>query len=344
VPAGLEAGSDATGSFELAAAATAQREGTAHEHDLEAGVPDRLPEAELRRLSTIDARQAAVGIAAEWAMIAAAVAIGVLLPHPLVIAVAIAFIGGRQHALTVIAHDASHYRLFRRRVTNDLLGNLLLAWPMFISVEGFRHFHSRHHRHLNTDKDGNRELWQTHGADGEPTWEWTFPKTLAGLLGVLLFRGAFVTGVLWILRGFIGGFFVGTPIWMAALRAVYFAAIGAALTQFDCWREFLLFWVTPYCTWHLMIQYLRLICEHSAITSIDARYAETRTTIPGLLGRLFILPRNIGYHIEHHWYPSVPFYRLPDLHRALMENPNYRRHARISHSILGSLRECVASR
>jgi len=45
--------------------------------------------------------------------------------------------------------------------------------------------------------------------------------------------------------------------------------------------------------------------------------------------------------LEHHWYPSVPFYRLPELHQALMERQGFREHAVVRHSVLTSLSECV---
>jgi len=91
-----------------------------------------------------------------------------------------------------------------------------------------------------------------------------------------------------------------------------------------------------------VIQYARIICEHSAVESDDEEYGITRTTIPTLIESIFILPCNVGYHIEHHWYPSVPFYRLPDLHRELMAREGFRRHAVVRRSILASLGECVA--
>ena len=74
----------------------------------------------------------------------------------------------------------------------------------------------------------------------------------------------------------------------------------------------------------------------------EEEYAITRTTIPTWLESIFILPCNIGYHIEHHWYPSVPFYRLPELHARLLELPRFRDNADISHSILHSLNQVTA--
>ncbi|NBP86706.1 MAG: hypothetical protein EBU54_16580 [Mycobacteriaceae bacterium] len=101
------------------------------------------------------------------------------------------------------------------------------------------------------------------------------------------------------------------------------------------------YWVVPYCTWHIVAQYMRLICEHSAVRSEVPAYAQTRSTIPGWLGRCFVLPRNIGYHLEHHWYPSVPFYRLPELHARLAALPGFRAHACCSRSLFESLRQCT---
>jgi fatty acid desaturase len=127
------------------------------------------------------------------------------------------------------------------------------------------------------------------------------------------------------------------------VRLVGWAAALAALGQYGLWLEFAIYWVLPYCTWHAAAQYIRLVCEHSAVRSEDPRYAQTRSTVPGPLARFFILPRNIGYHIEHHWYPSVPFYRLPALHARLTDRPEFRAHAQCTRSILASLRQCLTT-
>ena len=128
------------------------------------------------------------------------------------------------------------------------------------------------------------------------------------------------------------------------VRVLLWAAVFAALTATSTWSVFLLYWVVPYCTWHVAVQYVRLVCEHSAVRSDDPRYGHTRSTIPGPIGRLFVLPRHIGYHLAHHWYPSVPFYRLPELHALLAERPGFRAHARCSRSVPASLRECTTPR
>ena len=151
---------------------------------------------------------------------------------------------------------------------------------------------------------------------------------------VLLRRALFLTGMLWIVRGLVGASFIPSPHWMIAARITFYGSVAGALTIFGAWYAFLLYWIVPYCTWHIAAQYTRLICEHSAVENDEEEYAITRTTIPTRLESILVLPRNVGYHLEHHWYPSVPWYRLPALHEALMEREGFREHAVVRRSVL----------
>lgn len=308
-----------------------------HPHDYAGNVPDRLPAATIRELSQLAPGRALLAVASEWLGIAAGVALYLWRPSFITFVIAIVWIGARQHALTVIAHDASHFRFLPRRWANDLLGNLLLAWPVFISVAGFRKFHGAHHKHFNQPGDGNRILWRTHNAEGELNHEWIYPKTRAELTLLLLRHGLFATGLRWVLRGLLSVFMGIEPRWTRLVRVGFYAGVAVTLSMLGGWREFVLLWLAPLCTWHVIAQYMRLIAEHSLVRSDDPDYQGTRTTIATALERLLILPRNIGYHIEHHWYPSVPFYRLPQLHAALMATPRFAAQADVSRSLRSSL-------
>ncbi|HWB78297.1 MAG TPA: fatty acid desaturase family protein [Nannocystaceae bacterium] len=313
----------------------------AHPHDAVAVVPDRIPAADLRALSQISDARAWLAIATEWAIIATAIAIGSTTASWPLRVLAVLVIGARQHALTVLNHDATHYRLLRSRRWNEWVANLLLAWPMFISVQGFRHFHGDHHRFLGEPGDGNRELWHTHDAQGRLAPEWRYPKRWAALAWKIVRRAALVTGLFWIARGLVGGFLYGVPPLQRVARMMVLGLAIVLLTHGHAWLGFATWWVLPYCTWHAAAQYLRLVCEHSAIAASDPRYGTTRSTIPGALARFFVLPRNIGYHVEHHFYPSVPHYNLPALHERLMRQPGYAAGVQQTHSLIASLAQCV---
>lgn len=312
-----------------------------HPHNTSRTVPERLPAAKIKELSTLEPARSLTATAQEWLGIAAAIALCVYFWNPILYVLAVIFIGSRQHALLILGHDASHYRILPTRWQNDLFANLFMMWPTFASVEGFRKFHGTHHQYTNLPDDGNRHIWYTHDAAGELAPDWQFPKTRMGLALVLLRRAAFLTGLFWIVRGLVGSTLIPSPGWMRAARFGFYGSIAAALTYFGGWYAFLLYWIVPFCTWHIAAQYARLICEHSAVESDEEEYAITRTTIPTPLEAVFLLPRNVGYHLEHHWYPSVPWYRLPELHEALMERQGFRRHAVVRRSLLTSLGECV---
>jgi fatty acid desaturase len=313
----------------------------AHPHNTVRTVPERLPAARIKELSQLTPAIAVLWTFAQWVAIGAAIALCVAFWNPILYVLAVIFIGARQHALMVLGHDASHFRTLRSRWQNDLFANIFMMWPTFASVEGFRKFHGTHHQYTNLPDDGNRHIWYTHDAAGDLAPDWRYPKTRRGLLWVLLRRAALYTGLFWIVRGLIGSTLIPSPGWMRAARLTFYAAVALALTYFGIWYEFLLLWIVPFCTWHIAAQYMRLICEHSAVESDEEEYAITRTTIPTLLERIFILPCNIGYHIEHHWYPSVPFYRLPELHRELMNREGFRKNADVRRSVFASLGACV---
>jgi len=318
-----------------------------HPDDFQERLPDRPDPDKIRELSRLTPHVALGAIAVEWLGIAWAIYLCEQYWHPLVYLVAVAFIGTRQHALLVIGHDASHYTLFKNRWLNDHAANLLLFWPTFTGVETFRYFHRDHHRYLETEKDGNRQLWRTHDAAGNLKEEWVYPKSAGALFLKLAAKAAFVRGMRWVLLGMLAPFgkkaFRRDSWGYAIVRTGYYAVVFLAFYRFDLWWPFLLYWLIPFCTWQIVAQYIRLICEHSAVESAVKPYHMTRTTLPRLWERWFILPRNIGYHHEHHWYPSVPFYKLPLLHKILKEETQFGRHATYAGSVWEALCQCMGN-
>jgi fatty acid desaturase len=67
---------------------------------------------------------------------------------------------------------------------------------------------------------------------------------------------------------------------------------------------------------------LRAIAEHGAVSDLSspltaARCNRTAGSFFNWLGRALLFPHHVNYHLEHHLYPAVPHYRLPELHRLL---------------------------
>ncbi|WP_394821536.1 fatty acid desaturase family protein [Pendulispora albinea] len=284
--------------------------------DYHGTIADRVPPERIRELSRIDQTRSVLHSAGEWVLIAAAIAlcerVGSIWLYP----VTVAFLGGRQHALFHLAHEATHYHLFRNRKVNDVFGDVVLAWASFHSIPLYRKRHFGHHRNIgNIDDPHIAETYQR-----SPT-EWRFPKTRGALALWMLRR---LTGLTFprYMRAFVRGFTHAPSRGYIAFKIAYYAAMFGAITALGGWRIWLLYWIVPLATWTPMIRDLRLAAEHFGIDGEeDLIGGKSRTVLPSVLGRIFVCSKGTYFHSEHHDYPSVPFYHLRRLHEEMRDNP-----------------------
>ncbi len=78
-------------------------------------------------------------------------------------------------------------------------------------------------------------------------------------------------------------------------------------------------WVVAYLTSFSLYIRIRSIAEHACLPGGEDIFDNTRTTKAGLIARLTVAPMNVNYHQEHHLMASVPYYRLPRMHRLISE-------------------------
>jgi fatty acid desaturase len=293
---------------------------------------ERLPRDVVRALSQVSAWRGLAHVAGEWLAIAGAVALCERCFHPLLYVVTVMWIGARQHALLILMHEAAHGRLLPWRRANDGVGAAALAWPVFLCLATYRRTHLAHHRHLRTDADPDF-VYQ------RQKWFFMFPRTRGELARRLLatVSGLATLETLRVMRGLNQRGATTTVPWP---RVAFYAATAVLLTALGGWRLLAIYWLVPIVTWLRTITYVRAVAEHHGLD--DAH--PSRTTLPTRLEALFVAPKHVGYHLDHHLYPSVPFYRLPALHRALLGQPDYARRAHITRGYLGVLRECTGAR
>lgn len=281
-----------------------------------------LPPDVLKRLNRLSFWPAMLGVLETVGVLAAAIAMALIWWTPWLVLPMLLLITSRQQACFVLAHDAAHYRLFERRWLNDLVGRAV-AIPVGISMCTYRVVHRLHHNHLYEQRDPDIPL---HG--GYPRGRAylvkkllrdltgaTAPKTYAYFFGAPainddagaanrplddtapeLRRAARID------RWWVVGFHVGAPI-------VAYAS-GYLL-------EYLVLWVLPLITLLQALLRFRAICEHGAVSDLSSPLSAARSNIgPGWLIWL-IFPHHVNYHIEHHLYPAIPFYNLPEAHREM---------------------------
>lgn len=294
----------------------------------------RISKEQLLELSAVSPVISSLNIAAEWLLIALAISLCRYFWNPILYVVTIAFIGARQHALLILMHDGAHYRLFRNRRINDLISELLLAWPNFVTMRSYRQHHFLHHRYLNTVRDPD---WTRKKDDPK----WWFPKSWAEL-GQLLageFLGAGAVYNIWLSRS-LSAEDSTSPKSSTIGRPVFYVLALTVIVYSGAFQGFVLYWLVPCATWLMLVLRVRSIAEHFAIARRTGACSNTRTTLPGLFDRIFVAPQNIGFHLEHHLYPSIPFFRLPELHRLLMTDAQFASSAHLTKGYVGVLHEC----
>ena len=280
-------------------------------------------------------------LAGAWirlAVIAAAIAASQYSGSWLVYILAVMVIGGRMHALGVLMHEAAHYRFFKNRTLNEWIPDVLAAWPVMFTVDGYRRNHLAHHQNTNTDDDPDWVVKLGSAAFTFPQKAWALFKHLAG----------YVIGVQTILdlRQILPRVSKNdrsTPRYKV-LRLGFYAAAVVICAVLHILPQLLLYWIVPFLTMLFLFQHIRSVSEHfgSHIDYSD-ELDSTRTVIPYLWERAFFCPHNINYHLEHHLYPGVPFYNLPKLHETLMRNPYYRAKAHVTRGYsTGVVKECLA--
>ena len=117
----------------------------------------KLPATVIKELTKQDDAKAWMSVAGLLLVLAACISVSLVAWSPWVIVPAILIIASRQQACFVLAHDAAHYRLFKNRLLNDIVG-CVLATPVGISMRTYRVLHRLHHNHLYGPQDPDTPL------------------------------------------------------------------------------------------------------------------------------------------------------------------------------------------
>lgn len=292
-----------------------------------------LTREEIRDLVTPSDLRGALSVATSWAVIACAFALLAVFPtNPLAIVGSLVLLGGRQLGLAILMHECSHHSLFRTRRWNEVVGTWLCAAPVWQRLEAYRTHHLAHHAH--TSLEGDTDLGLV-----EP-----FPCSRGSLVRKLLRD---VTGLAF-LRRVVGLVLmdagvltysastgqtrvVPRPSWPTMARNLArhtgpvlltnAALAGLLAATGHAWLY--LAWLAANATTFSLFVRIRSIAEHAALERTDDPFRNTRTTEAGLVARLTVAPHHVNYHLEHHLLPTVPHYRLPELHRLLRSRGAY---------------------
>lgn len=277
-------------------------------------------------------------IAVDWLWIVAAAWFSLAYPGPLAYLLSLVVIGARQHAIAVHLHDGSHYLLFQNRYVNDVVARLFMEWPLFASLDSYRALHRGHHRYLNSELD--------------PDWSRNQPYRLDEDDGLL--RRLWLLSGLQVFSQTFSALFLGLPqaetgsvgrhrvrfSFFLPWRLAFYTALAALFYSYDSLALIFWYWLLPYLCYFLPVMRYRGLSEHWAVPS-ETMESKARTVLVGPVEAFFFYPKHINFHVEHHCFPAVPFYRLPKLHRQLMQDVRYRQRIHLCRGVGAVVRELL---
>ena len=269
-------------------------------------------------LASVRARSDVKGllcIAHAWLVIGASMALFALWPNPLTFVIAVVLIAARQLGLAILMHDAAHGVLMGTRKWNDPVSQWLAAYPVFTDTIPYRTYHLVHHRRTQQPDDPDIGL----SAPFPITRQSFVRKMIRDITGQTGFKQRRAQ-----IRAALGK--PGQP--FAQRFAIFRRKLGgpvitnlvllAILTAFGKPHYYLMFWVLPLITWHMVITRVRNIAEHAVVPDDNDVFRNARTTYASWWERAIIAPYWVNYHVDHHLLMYVPCYNLPKLHRLLL--------------------------
>ena len=207
-------------------------------------------------------------------------------------------------------HEAVHRTAFATPWLNDGVAEAA-GFLLIIPPEWFRLFHFAHHRHtqdpakdpeLATPKPATWPAYALH-VSGLPQWRSAAKTLVLNALGRN--SDAFVTRA-------------ARPQIAREARVMLglYAALAAASAATDS-SLLLWVWILPALLGQPVLR-LYLLAEHGLCPFAANMFENSRTTFTTRAVRW--LAWNMPFHAEHHAIPSVPFHRLPELHRLAARN------------------------
>ena len=203
------------------------------------------------------------------------------------------------NAFVLLMHEGMHGILVGRTSVNRWV-SVALGATFFMSFTSYRVLHQHHHRYLGDRLDPDD--YANYVNNRVAVWLMQYMRLLFGTYVYL----------------------VAIP--LSALRRssradrIYivqeYALLAALYTAVVLWMPhdaFLALWLYPLLITGYMTA-VRGLSQHG-VTDAQDPFLASRTILPGRLVALIMLNEN--YHLEHHLFPEIPSYHLPQVYRLI---------------------------
>ncbi len=288
--------------------------------------------SDIRELSILKTWKSILIILVEWLIIIACVFAHKMYSNIVMYFMVWFIISTRLYAMYSLIHEAIHYSISRNKVLNDGIAQFFLGIPLFISITEIRKAHLAHHKYLQTENDPEMKHLLYN--------EFQFPKTktqIAALFFLDISGINFVYYKLLKLFSWLLNFDLNKL--KDAVKIILFAIVFVVAYYNNFLIDLMLYWLIPFATLYQLLNRIRLSTEHFNIDETNA--FKTRSVIPSFMEKCIFSPHNLGYHLEHHLYPGIPFYNLPKLHDKLINDSDYVKNAIVESSYTEVLKDFI---
>ncbi|WP_329620202.1 fatty acid desaturase family protein [Streptomyces sp. NBC_01255] len=284
---------------------------------------------ELRELCRLDNHHGPLAVLAEYALIAASVALCVGVSYWFY-PVALVVIGSVQRFLAHFLHESSHKTFARGKTLNLLGGSVFSGYLVWHLYGPYRSSHvGNHHRNLgDAENDPDYAFHIACGLyDTERSDRHFFLREV--ILSVLGLRTFAYLGYIARERVFCDSsqISVSVPVPLRTERAVFltqWAAVFGLCAWFGWLPELLLFWFVPMFTTNVAIGWLAELSEHYPMPESEKHQVLlTRNRHGRFLEQFLISRHNDRYHLVHHMNAGIPHWNLGRAHRVLLRDPVY---------------------
>ncbi|GFM50968.1 fatty acid desaturase family protein [Pseudomonas capsici] len=238
---------------------------------------------------------------------------------PWLLPLALLLIGSRQRALATLLHEAAHGALCRSRRLEKFIGTWCSGYLIFQGWSSYKRSHTLDHHHKLGDPDRDPD-YQYYRQSGVFETRSTLRFALAHLIKPMLFISA---------PGSLKYLLVNRLIRSPGKRELFsvlvcHSLLALLLTFLFGAKGYLLYWLLPYLTTFQALTWFIELAEHYpmiAKAKVDLQATRNRFSHP--IEHFFTAMHGENFHLIHHLFPAIPYWKLKRAHRILLGDPAY---------------------
>lgn len=208
-------------------------------------------------------------------------------------------------ALENIVHFGSHYNITLKKDINDKIVNIFCAFPVMQEIKSYRSFHLKHHNKYGSNTDPCKIRFEDIGTSSSNS-----------LAGYFLFIVAS-------LPKYFYNYYkqIGTNFKLLGIYIAYHIILFTVNSTMVDINFAIIFLVTYNFSLFMILPVIRSVAEYDEhnYKCSDSLVGTTFNNLT-IIDHLLFHPTGDAYHVVHHLFPAIPWWKQKEAHRYLLNN------------------------